>query len=111
VLLEGEPHTECADHQGVSIQAIQTHTHTHTMNTETTRQVHLPPGWSGLPVVLTAKEVVTLTEFWNLGGRYYFEELRECQVIRSVNKFPSGKRARYSSAELVEKVYPVKGRS
>lgn len=75
-------------------------TNTSPMNTP------IPPDLAPLPPLLTAAQVQRLLEFWNLGSRRYFCDMRECGVLVSANGFPHGQRARYAARDVL-RLYPV----
>lgn len=68
----------------------------------------LPPGLDPLPPLLTFGEVVGVLEFWNLGGREYARDLRAIGLLRSVNEWEAGQRARYAAAAVIS-LWPVNG--
>lgn len=67
----------------------------------------LPPELDPLPPLLTFGEAVAVLEFWNLGSREYARDLRAIGLLRSVNEWEDGQRARYA-AQAVLDLWPVK---
>ncbi len=77
------------------------------MKLELPPAIPLPQELDPLPALLTFKQLQRLVEFWNLGGRRHAVDLRDCEVIQSVTRFPKGQRARYASEDVL-KLYPAK---
>ncbi len=64
--------------------------------------IPLPKDFDPLPPLLRFKEMEFVVKFWNIGGERWLRDLRSLGILVSVNEFPDGPRARYSSADLLE---------